>query len=232
MNIEKFQNCSAILFDFGGTLDSDGEHWLDRTYDLYREAGLDIPQAEIKRVFYATDDLCCKDPAVNAMGLRQLMEYHIRLQFHQLGIKDTDKKKTMIESFCSKTENYLQRNGRILSRLKNRYRLGVVSNFYGNVKVLCEAAGLSVSLDVILDSIRLGIGKPDPEIFWTALRMLDTAPAKAIFVGDSYERDMIPARNIGLKTIWLKGPNPRKPENAGPVDAVIASLSELEALVL
>ena len=232
MDIEIFQSCSAILFDFGGTLDSDGEHWLDRTYDLYREAGLDIPQAQIKRGFYATDNLCCKDPAVNAMGLRQLMEHHIRLQFHQLGMENAIKKKTMIESFCSRTEKYLQRNARILSRLKNRYRLGVVSNFYGNVKVLCEAAGLSSSLDVILDSIRLGIAKPDPEIFWTALRMLDTAPEKAVFVGDSYERDMIPARNIGLKTIWLKGPNPRKPENAGPVDAVTASLSELEALVL
>jgi putative hydrolase of the HAD superfamily len=231
MDIEKFQGCSAILLDFGGTLDSDGEHWLDRTYDLYREAGLDIPPAEIKRVFYAVDDLCCKDPAVNTMGLRQLMECHIRRQFHLLGMEDTHREREMIESFCSRTERYLQRNTRILSHLGNRFRLGVVSNFYGNVEVLCEAAGFSASLDVILDSIRLGIGKPDPEIFRTALRMLDTAPEKTIFVGDSYERDMIPARNIGLKTIWLKGPNPRKPENAGPVDAVIASLSELEALV-
>lgn len=226
-----FHHCSAILFDFGGTLDSDGEHWLDRFYDLYQKAGLDIAQTEIKRVFYATDGLCCDDPAVNAMGLRQLMNHHIRLQFSQLGIADKETMTAMVESFCSKTVHYLQRNSRILARLKNRYRLGVVSNFYGNVETLCQEAGLSASLDVILDSIRLGIGKPDPGIFRTALNALDLPPEKVIFVGDSYERDMIPARKIGLRTVWLKGHNPRKPADAGPVDAVISSLSELEARI-
>jgi hypothetical protein len=34
-----------------------------------------------------------------------------------------------------------------------------------------------------------------------------------------------------MKTIWLKGPHPRIPENAGPVDASVSSLSELEVLV-
>jgi hypothetical protein len=42
--------CKAILFDFGGTLDSDGEHWLDRVYALYETAGLEVAQPEIKRV--------------------------------------------------------------------------------------------------------------------------------------------------------------------------------------
>lgn len=44
--------------------------------------------------------------------------------------------------------------------------------------------------------------------------------------------NIIPARDLGMKTIWLKGPNPRIPLNAGPVDAWISSLSELEVLIL
>jgi putative hydrolase of the HAD superfamily len=156
------------------------------------------------------------------------MTHHIRLQFRQLGIADTAAMATMVESFCRKTTHYLHRNAGILSRLRNRFRMGVVSNFYGNVGTLCREAGLSESLNAILDSNRVGVGKPDPAIFRMALDRLDLPPENVIFVGDSYEQDMIPARKVGLKTVWLKGPNPRIPADATPVDAVIEGLAELE----
>jgi len=107
----------------------------------------------------------------------------------------------------------------------------VVSNFYGNVAVLCQEAGLAPWLDVILDSTRVGVGKPDPGIFRMALDGLGLEPAEAIFVGDSYERDMMPARKMGMKTIWMKGPRPRIPRDAEPVDGCIANLTDLELLL-
>lgn len=120
---------------------------------------------------------------------------------------------------------------RLLRRIRARYRLGLISNFYGNVATLCEEAGLASALDVILDSALVGMSKPDPGIFQAALKRFQLPPEEVICVGDSFERDMIPARELGMKTIWLKGPHPRIPENAGPVDASISSLSELEVLV-
>ncbi|MBF0510367.1 MAG: HAD family hydrolase, partial [Deltaproteobacteria bacterium] len=110
-------------------------------------------------------------------------------------------------------------------------RLGVISNFYGNVAALCQEAGLDAHLEMILDSMQVGLSKPQPEIFELALNKLQLSPDRVIFVGDSYERDMIPARELGMKTVWLKGPNPRVPENAGPVAAQVSSLPELEALL-
>ncbi len=96
---------------------------------------------------------------------------------------------------------------------------------------LCEEAGLASSLDVILDSTQVGISKPDPNIFLMALEGLDLLPAQVIFVGDSMERDVMPARALGMKTIWLMGPNPRVPADAEPPDAWITSLMDLEMLV-
>ncbi len=232
MKIRHFPHCEAILFDFGGTLDSDGEHWLDRFYDLYEQAGFDLPRAEIKRAFYAADQLCYNDPIVVSMGLRSLMKHHVRLQFAALNLKDPAKEEEIIERFCAKTERTLQRNAQLLRRLKPFYRLGVISNFYGNVVALCREAALADSLDVILDSAEIGVSKPDPEIFRIALAKLDLAPALAIFIGDSYERDIVPARQLGMKTIWLKGPNPRIPENVEPADFEISSLMELGSIVL
>jgi putative hydrolase of the HAD superfamily len=232
MKRRHFPHCEAILFDFGGTLDSDGEHWLDRFYDLYGQAGFGLPLAEIKRAFYAADLLCYNDPIVVSMGLRPLMKHHVRLQFAALNLKDPAKEEEIIERFCAKTERTLERNAQLLRRLKPFYRLGVISNFYGNVAALCREAALADSLDVILDSAEIGVSKPDPEIFRIALTKLDLAPALAIFIGDSYERDIVPARQLGMKTIWLKGPNPRIPENAEPADFEISSLMELGSIVL
>jgi len=228
---DRFNNCKGILLDFGGTLDSDGEHWLDRFYALYETASLGVPQPEIKRAFYAADGLLCNDPSVTEMGLRPLMEYHVRLQFKALNIVDPERANQMVDAFCTQTEGYLRRNAQILERLTRRYRLGVVSNFYGNVARLCEEAGFSASLEVILDSTRLGIGKPNPEIFRIALNRLGLSPEETLFVGDSYDRDMMPARKIGMKTVWLKGPNPRIPPHAAPPDATLSSLTGLEALL-
>ena len=224
------RQCKGILFDFGGTLDSDGEHWLDRFYELYREAGVDVPQAEIKRVFYHADQLCCDDPQVNHLGLRPLMEHHVAIQFAALGRSNRDQQARLVEGFCSKSEHYLRRNAELLQRLRQRYRMGVVSNFYGNVEVLCTEAGLVQSLAVIVDSTRSGLSKPAPEIFQRALEVLGIDTSAVIFIGDSYERDMIPARQLGMKTVWMEGPHPRLPENPPPVDSHISELTELALL--
>ena len=231
MNAGTFHECKAILFDFGGTLDSDGEHWLDRFYALYQHSELSLPLQEIKRAFYHADRLCSGDSQLAAAGLRPLMQYHVHLQFEALNIRDTVKEKELVEGFCARSEWFLRRNARLLAIMRPHFKLGLVSNFYGNVSTLCKEAGLAAHFDVMLDSAQVGIGKPDPDIFRMALTQLDLPPARSVFVGDSYERDMIPAREVGMKTIWLKGPDPRIPPNAGPVDACILSLMDLQGLI-
>lgn len=227
----KFQDCKAILFDFGGTLDSDGGHWLDRFYALYEKAGLNVPLPAIKQAFYYADGACCAEPEVDSLGLRELMKFHVRFQFEKLKLNDPEKEEMVSDAFCSECERFLQRNAILLHHLRRRYRLGVVSNFYGNVAVLCKEAGFSDIMDVIVDSAKIGIKKPDSRIFQVALARLQFSPLEVTFVGDSFERDMIPARGLGMKTIWLKGPNPRIPADAGPVDSVISSLAELEMMI-
>lgn len=228
---DEFKGCKGILLDFGGTLDSDGEHWLDRFYELYEKEGIDVSREEIKRAFYRADALCCGDPHVLGQGLRPLLRHHVRLQLEELGHSGAGWEALLVEGFCSRAESFLHRNASLLARLRERFHLGVVSNFYGNVGVLCEEAGLARWLDVIMDSTQVGVGKPDPGIFRMALDELGLEAGETIFVGDSYERDMMPARRMGMKTIWLKGPKPRIPREAEPVDGCISNLTELDLLL-
>ena len=119
-----FNNCNAILFDFGGTLDSDGEHWLDRFYELYEDVNIGLPREEIKRVFYHADALCCSDPCVPKLGLRSLMQHHVRLQMEGLGLSEPALEDRLVKGFCSRAEWFLVRNTSLLGRLRRCARHG------------------------------------------------------------------------------------------------------------
>jgi putative hydrolase of the HAD superfamily len=62
-----------------------------------------------------------------------------------------------------------------------------------------------------------------------ALRSLKIAPEQAMFVGDDYRADILGAKNVGMKTIWL---NPNRKLAPGEVkpDYEIAGLEEILTL--
>jgi HAD superfamily hydrolase (TIGR01509 family) len=220
---------SAILFDFGGTLDSDGQHWLDRFYAIFDQLGIpNISKAQIKEAFYWADGLMEKDLSVRKAGFRQMMERHAHYQFEKLGIKDSAKESEAAALFYRPCERILHRNRGILEGLHQAgYKLGVVSNFYGNVDVLCEEAGIKGFLDVILDSVVVGYGKPDLRIFQLALDKLSLPAAEVAFVGDNIQRDILPAKAKGMKTVWLASDKTFRPPDFKEADCMIYSLEDL-----
>jgi HAD superfamily hydrolase (TIGR01509 family) len=51
-------------------------------------------------------------------------------------------------------------------------------------------------------SFRLGLAKPNKEFFREALRALDVAPESVVMIGDTYQNDILPAIELGMRTIW------------------------------
>jgi putative hydrolase of the HAD superfamily len=82
-------------------------------------------------------------------------------------------------------------------------RLGVVSNADGRVARYLETAGLADCFEVILDSAVVGIEKPDPRIFELACRELGVSPEETVYVGDTYEVDVLGARAAGIRAVLL-----------------------------
>jgi len=148
-----------------------------------------------------------------------------------LAPRDAGAASRVADRFLADAHRHLRRNQALLERLRARYRLGVVSNFYGNLETVCHNVAILPLLGAVVDSELVGCSKPDPRIFTTALETLRVAAADAVFVGDSAARDMAGARALGMRHIWLTGePAP----GAGPCcpgDAMIHSLAELEALL-
>jgi HAD superfamily hydrolase (TIGR01509 family) len=93
-----------------------------------------------------------------------------------------------------------------LARLRQAgVKLGVVSNSDGRVEEALEAAGLRGYFDVVIDSARVGVEKPDPRIFHAALERLGVPPEEALYVGDLYEVDVVGARAAGMDAVLLAG---------------------------
>jgi putative hydrolase of the HAD superfamily len=221
---------AAVLFDFGGTLDAPGVTWKERTWRLYRAAGVAIEADIFDPIFYKADDaLVGAVPAT--LSLADTVHRVFTGVSAGLGVADARVTERLTAQFIADTRAHLAASAVVLRRLAPRYRLGIVSNFYGNLGAICAEAGLAPLLGVVADSTVVGVGKPDTRIFRHALDALGVAPAQATFVGDSRPRDMEGARALGMDHVWLVDAAAPAAPPCCPGDPVIRSLDELDAVL-
>ncbi|OPZ77327.1 MAG: Pyrimidine 5'-nucleotidase YjjG [Alphaproteobacteria bacterium ADurb.Bin438] len=63
---------------------------------------------------------------------------------------------------------------------------------------------ISDYIEYIVSSEEAGIEKPDEKIFTTALKKLKIKPSEAIMIGDCYEKDIVGADNLGIKSYQVE----------------------------
>jgi HAD superfamily hydrolase (TIGR01549 family) len=194
----------AVLFDMGGTLDGDGLHWLDRFAAAYRGAGLPLPFETLRAAFDAAEQRAATDGEIASAGLHAMVTQHVSWQFAHLGLGGDERRSEVAAAFEQPMRELAAGHRAMLSELTARgLRVGVVSNGCGNVRTLCEDLGYASALSVVIDSRRAGVAKPDPRIYELAAEALGLPAAAIMMVGDSYERDVVPAKAIGMQTAWL-----------------------------
>ena len=114
---------------------------------------------------------------------------------------------------------------RLLRRVKERARVGIVSNnLLAEQQDKLAYCDLARYVDVLVVSEEAGISKPHPEIFSIALQRLGCPAEEAVMVGDSWAADIIGALDAGIRAIWF---NPLGKPAPDP-DAGVQELSALE----
>jgi putative hydrolase of the HAD superfamily len=222
---------TSVLFDFGGTLDANGITWKERFFRLYRDEGVTLLSEQFDQAFYAADDAL----AGTIPTTLRLWDTVVRLArgvTDALDLHDGSLVERIATRFVDEARNRLSANLQLLEALSRRYRLGIVSNFHGNLATVCHEVGLSPFLKVVVESAHVGCVKPDPRIFLLALEALGSDPTQAVFVGDSLRRDMAGARGVGMAHIWLKSETSSGEGPCCPNDLVIHTLDELQELLL
>ena len=229
----KIQNppVSVLLFDFGGTLDADGVAWKERFFRLWRAEGEDLPREAFDRAFYAADDALVGALSA-ALPLAETAARLARGISEGLGTRDVSLPERVAERFTAESRDNLARSAALFARLSARYRLGVVSNFYGNLEAVCREAGIGRYLSAAVDSAEVGRSKPDPAIFHAALERLSAGAAEAVFIGDSASRDMAGARGVGMRHVLVAGEAFNGFRPCCPGDSRIRRVEELAEMFL
>jgi putative hydrolase of the HAD superfamily len=66
-------------------------------------------------------------------------------------------------------------------------------------------------------SSQIGISKPNPKLYQTAVRDLSLVPSRVMYVGDSPEHDIAPPASIGMVTVFARRAAKRRLEGTGIV---------------
>ncbi|MBR5688624.1 MAG: HAD family hydrolase [Prevotella sp.] len=228
----------GYIFDYGGTLDTGGCHWGKKIWHAYQRENVPFSWERFREAYiYAERYLGAHRVIQPEHTFRQLLQIKLRLELQFLrengSWTTTD---DLCDGICERLLRTLYdevmtitaHSREVLTRLATEAPMVLVSNFYGNMPVVMREFGLDGLFRQIIESSVVGVRKPDPRIFQMGVEALGLNPEEVTVVGDSIEKDIIPARSVGCWTVWLKGEgwNDDLADESIP-DRVITDLREL-----
>lgn len=195
-----------IFFDVGSTLVDETEAYDHRVQDIIAGTDITFQEFDDMRIALARQGLDGNSAAINHFGLTKT-PWHSEDEVPYPDAKST-----------------------LAALIQMGYKLGIIANQKLGTAERLENWGLRQYFDVIVSSAEIGYAKPDKRIFEKALEMAGCTARESVMVGDRLDNDMIPAKALGMRTVWIKnGLAQYQSEELGKdiADVQIASLSEL-----
>jgi len=214
---------AAVTFDIGGVIYSD---------DVFKRA-----------VFIALNKL---SNGVTQDEFDQVYNTHLKSQSGSLRSKLCEKflgtleKKSELMQIATEnwifTPNDLYKDAKacITAMKDTGAKIGIVANQPASSLNSLKSDHLFELIDFLGISSLVGIEKPDIKIFELAIKELAVDPSKVIHIGNRIDTDVIPAKKLGMKTVWVR----RGEANPDPTDVdlkqadiTVNDLSNLPALI-
>ena len=223
----------GYIFDYGGTLDTGGQHWGKVIWHAYEHLQVPVSETDFRDAYVHAERTLGKNPIIQPdFTFYKTLETKIRLQLEYLQTSYI----TPLTSYILPLTSYLyeatvaetSKSREVLLSLKKQYPMVLVSNFYGNIATVLKEFKLDGIFDTIIESAVVGVRKPDPQIFTLGVEALGMQPDEVVVVGDSMDKDIIPASKAGCHTVWFKGEGwTNDPVDESPAGKVITDLTQL-----
>jgi len=123
-----------------------------------------------------------------------------------------------------------------LQQLQKRYKLAVISNIDDNLFAKTRKH-LGVAFDCVITAEQARSYKPSLNNFQLALRTMGVSPDSLLHAAQSIFHDVIPARSLGIATVWVNRRSARPGVGAvravaGRPDVEVPDLMSLAALAV
>lgn len=232
-NIDGAHKCGYI-FDYGGTLDTGGCHWGRFIQHAYQRQGVPVTEELFRDAYVFAERELGRNPIIQpdytfrktlSVKLRIEMEY---IESRQEGFDCGHWHDLVLEDLYSRVVAETAHSAKVLAELRRSFPMVLVSNFYGNIATVLGEFGFDGLFDHIIESAVVGVRKPNPRIFTLGVEALSMDAPQVTVVGDSYDKDIVPARKAGCRTVWMKGEEwTAAAHDSSAADRVITNLDEL-----
>ena len=205
----------GYIFDFGGTLDTAGCHWGQMLWHAYQRQQIPVSEEQFREAYVYAERTLGRTPIIQSdYSFHKTLEVKIRIEMEYLctsGAWQADEAefarghKAVLEDVYSKVVEITSHSREVLSQLAARYPMVLVSNFSANISHVLEEFHLSELFKDIVESAVVGVRKPDHRIFVLGVEALGLKPEECMVVGDSFYKDIEPAKKAGCQAVWFKG---------------------------
>jgi putative hydrolase of the HAD superfamily len=196
----------CVLFDAGDTLLAPAPSFQGRFMAVAAEHGLPLEEAAVDAaiadaVRAAEWPSDWTDPATQ----REFWVRFYRQVLADLGHEGRELADALFEAFSDPAAYRLFDDVRpALDELASRgIKLGVVSNFEPWLEDILDLQGIGDRFAAVAISGKLGVAKPDPEIFKAALTEAGADPEATVHVGDQPVNDVAAARAVGITPVLI-----------------------------
>lgn len=172
-------NIQWLFFDIGSTLVDETKCYEDRYLKAIKNTDITYDELLDKVIAFSGQNRNGDHPAIEYFGLK-LPEWDNDLEYLY---DDT--------SF-------------VLSELSKKYNIGIIANQSLGTKLRLEKWGILNYIDLVVASAEEGVAKPNPDIFRIALSKAQCDAQSAVMIGDRIDNDIVPAKAVGMRTIWIK----------------------------
>jgi putative hydrolase of the HAD superfamily len=225
----------TYIFDYGGTLDTGGDHWGRVIWHAYERAGIPVGEEQFREAYVFAERKLGSEPIIKpSFTFRETLHTKLQIEMEHLGINEGLTK--VLDDLYALTQKQTAASREVLLKLRETATLALVSNFYGNLRTVLSEFHLDDLFTVVVESAAVGVRKPDPAIYRLALTELECnhncqlsiLNSQITVVGDSMKNDIQPAKELGLYTIQISGEPWDNINTTGiSADRVITNLKEL-----
>lgn len=168
------------FFDVGSTLVDETKAYDHRVREMIAGTKITFEEFDDARIAFAKQGLDGNSAAIKHFGLTKT-PWHSEDEIPYPNVQST-----------------------LTALVDKGYKLGIIANQNFGTAERLENWGLRQYFDVIATSAEIGCAKPDKEIFEKAFELAGCTAEESIMVGDRLDNDIIPAKALGMKTVWLK----------------------------
>lgn len=224
-----FTRFEVLTFDCYGTLINWEDGILRCLHRILAAHTKEVDDATILRLY---GDFEANAEQGEYRRYREVLKSVVRQFGEELGFSPTEREvKSLPESL--QEWNPWPDTVSALRELQNRFRLAIISNVDDDL-FAATLPKLGAQFDQIITAQQAGTYKPSLKMFELALRRLGVAADRVLHVGQSVYHDVLPAQSLGMSTVWVNRPSPRRGVGAvkaaeGRPDLLVSSLAELAA---